>query len=535
MDNGHSRLDLCIDRELMDAFAAFSGDRSPLHMDPAHGRRSMFGGNVVHGMLPLMFLSRLLPPGPGRITRIQGRFLKPVFPGDAITLTCTHEPVEGGDRKVLFEVLRSGTVATRGSLVLSEDKSTRNRIDAPARGLLTGPIAIAEHHFASLSPGMRTDLPFRWAGEQMAAYRDLLALVPDAGTDEFADPGTFAALAMLSTLVGMRMPGRTATFQEFGLDLHTVFPTGDGQLIAEVAFCSAATSTITQDIRFTSEHGPVATGKISVHVAPPPFKTPTMEELGESGTGFGLKDQVVLITGASRGIGATTAKLFALHGARVVINYRASTEEADAVVRDIRAYGGQAMAAEADVTDAGAVARMVREVEQAWGPVDVLVNNAAGNFRPIPFLETRWEQVRDDIDTILQGAFNSAQAVIPGFIAKGGGRIVNVSTIAVETPPAQQTKYVLAKSALNGLTRSLAVEFADRGVRVNMVVPSFVETDLTSGHSRVAVNQLKAASPMKRLATARDVADAILFLASPRSGYTTGQKLLVTGGLAPFL
>jgi 3-oxoacyl-[acyl-carrier protein] reductase len=119
-------------------------------------------------------------------------------------------------------------------------------------------------------------------------------------------------------------------------------------------------------------------------------------------------------------------------------------------------------------------------------------------------------------------------------IAQGGGKIVNLSTVAVETPPRDQFKYVVAKSALTGITRSLAVELAEHNIQVNQVVPSMVETDLTRGVSSLALSKLKAASPMKRLATATEVSEAIVHLASRRSDHTTGQKYFVTGGLPPF-
>lgn len=539
MSNARTSLDLRITRELMDVFADLSGDRSSLHMDPAFGRRSMYGSNVVHGMLPLMFLPVLIrqlnPSGPLRISRIQGRFLKPLFPGDGIMISGTTEAT-GTGLKILFEVKRGDSLMTRGSISCGPAGTDVMPMDAAPGRMLTEHLSEADHRFEDIATGIRTTIAYLWGPEQAAACRDLITKGGhDGSVVNTVDIGAFGATALLSTLVGMRMPGRTATFQEFELDLARPLPPGPGRLSAVTAFRSAATNTITQDVELQVNDGPVARGKVSVHVAQAPFKPPTMEELAQGGTGFGLQDQVVLISGASRGIGAVTAKLFALHGARTVIDHRSSAAEAEAIVAEIRAHGGQAMAVQADVSDAEAVRAMIRTVEKAWGPVDVLVNNAAANFRPIPFLETSWDQVQADIDTIVKGAFNMAQAVIPGFLAKGGGRIVNLSTIAVETPPPQQTKYVLAKAALNGLTRSLAVEFADRNIRVNMVVPSFVETDLTSGHSRVAVNQMRAASPMKRISTARDVAEAILYLASPRSGFTTGQKLMVTGGLAPFL
>ncbi|MCB9170914.1 MAG: SDR family oxidoreductase [Flavobacteriales bacterium] len=542
MSNGDHSLQLYIGREMVEAFAAFSGDRSSLHIDPEFGRRGMFGANVVHGMLPLMFLPplvhRSLASDRWRIARAQARFLRPILPGGTVRLTCTVAHAGPGPAKLYFEAHRGDQVATRGSLLVEREGPAAPLPGDRPEGLMVERPDEAEHAFDTITTGIRSTLNFQWGPEQARALRQLQAMAAPAVEVhelEGGDPGAFAQIALLSTLVGMRMPGRTATFQEFELDLEHPLPVGDGSLAAEVGFRSTTAHTIAQDVSIRSGDTAIARGRVSVQVARPPFEPPTMDQLAKEGIDLGLAGQVVLITGASRGIGATTAKLFALHGARVVIDHRASANEADAIVREITDHGGEALAIQADVTDADAVRRMVDQVERTWGPVDVLVNNAVANFRPIPFLGTAWADVQADIDVVLKGAINTSQAVIPGFLTKGGGCIVNVSTIAVDAPPPLQTKYVVAKAALNGLSRALAVEFADRNIRVNMVVPHFVETDLTSGHGRVAVNQMKAASPMKRLATAREVADAIVFLASPRAGYTTGQRSMVTGGALPLL
>ena len=130
--------------------------------------------------------------------------------------------------------------------------------------------------------------------------------------------------------------------------------------------------------------------------------------------------------------------------------------EAETVANEINACGGDAIIHKADVTDPEQVRAMINEIVARSGTVHVLVNSAASNFRAIPFLETTWENVQDDLDVIVKGAFNCAQAVLPLMIAQGGGKIVNLSTVAVEVPPQDQFKYVVAKSALTGITRSLA-------------------------------------------------------------------------------
>lgn len=538
-----ARASFQVDRALMDAFAAFSGDHSPLHMDPDFAARSRYGSTVVHGVLPLLALpalvQELLPERTWSVRQVQARFLRPILPDDSVELIAT---LESGypEPAVHFELRRAGqdSPCTTGSLrLIPSTASGHAEQNAAGPSALCPPPLLAEHVIEDLAPGRSTELAFSWDAPQRQALQDLLHhVLPAHRHPAWAEP-FLALLALLSTQVGMVMPGRYATFQEFDLGFTGGHAPGSGAgtLRALVASVSSTSRSLVQDVRFDLEGKLVAEGRLVVQVARSPYVPPTMDELATTALDHGLAGRVVLITGASRGLGATTAKLFALHGARVVVNYRSAREQADAVVDDILRHGGEAMAVQADVSDEGAVRGMIDRIGERWGAVDVLVNNAVGNFRPIPFSETTWGQVEQDLSVILKGAFLVTQAVLPGMVAAGGGSIVNVSTLAVESPPRDQSKYVMAKSALNGLTRSLAVELAPRKIRVNMVVPGMMETDLTSGTDRIAVAQLKAATPLKRLAEPREVAQAIVFLASAQAGSTTGQKVLITGGLPPFL
>jgi 3-oxoacyl-[acyl-carrier protein] reductase len=178
---------------------------------------------------------------------------------------------------------------------------------------------------------------------------------------------------------------------------------------------------------------------------------------------------------------------------------------------------------------------MVQEISSAIGPIGVLVNNAAGNFLPADFLDLSWDEIQRDIDVIIRGAFNCCQAVLPSMMANKSGRIINISTTATDVPPQGQTKYVIAKSGLTGLTRSLAVEYAPHDVLVNMVVPSLVRTDLTRHMSPITLEQLQFETPMARHATPLDVARAVVYLASSLASFTTGERILVTGGNPPLL
>ncbi|HLG23072.1 MAG TPA: SDR family oxidoreductase, partial [Candidatus Manganitrophaceae bacterium] len=202
---------------------------------------------------------------------------------------------------------------------------------------------------------------------------------------------------------------------------------------------------------------------------------------------------------------------------------------------EIKGEGGEAFAAQADVSDPLQTRRMTEAAVQRYGTIHILVNNAVKDFRPADFLSLTWEEAQADLDVIVKGAFHCCQAVIPLMLEQGGGKIINISTVAVENPPPSQTKYVVAKSALVGLSRSLAVEFASKNIQVNLVTPGFVETDLVAHIPEAYRKKIAQETPMGRNASPSDVAKAIVFLASSYASFTTGQQILVTGGGAPYL
>jgi len=262
---------------------------------------------------------------------------------------------------------------------------------------------------------------------------------------------------------------------------------------------------------------------------------PTIKDMKTAAADMGIRGKVVLITGASRGIGETIAKLLSLHGARIIVNYHRGKDDATRVVREITAEGGDAIAVQADVTRLDEVRRMITEAGDRYGPINVLVNNAVRDFRPIPFLNLTWDEIQMDLDVVAKGAFHCCREVIPHMLVAGGGKIINISSVAVDDPPPDQVKYVLAKSALVGLTRSLSIEFAAKNIQVNLVVPNFIETDLVAHIPEGFRARIARETPMQRLGSPIEVAQAVVFLASSLSAFTTGQKIMVTGGGAPYL
>ncbi len=242
---------------------------------------------------------------------------------------------------------------------------------------------------------------------------------------------------------------------------------------------------------------------------------------------------VAVVTGASRGIGAAIARGLARNGFRVVVNYLSSKERAEELVQTIESDGGRALACRADIREEDGAVDLIETAARAFGPVSVLVNNAAGRIRTVPFKELRWDDFQADLDTHLRGTFYCCRAVVPAMTGTGYGKIINIgSAYAMGVPPRHLLHYVSAKAALIGFSKSLAVELGQHGISVNVVLPSITLTDQTS-HLPSRFMELEAGqTPMQRLAVPDDVAEAVLMLTMERSNFITGAVIPVTGGRA---
>ena len=255
-----------------------------------------------------------------------------------------------------------------------------------------------------------------------------------------------------------------------------------------------------------------------------------------------FQGQVVLITGAGRGIGAAIARAFALHGAAVAVNYLQDEASAQAVVAACleagRDAGGDAAAFRADVSDESEASRLVQQVVDEFGRLDVLVNNAFAPYAFDPeqrkrFSELAWDDYRAQFEGAVRAARHVCHAALPHLARRAQGAIVNVATSLVEHPVVPYHDYTTAKSALVGFSRNLAAELGPQGVRVNCVAPGLVYPTRSSEATRAGFREaIMAATPLRRLARPEDVAGPVMFLASPHSAFITGQMLLVDGGLA---
>jgi 3-oxoacyl-[acyl-carrier protein] reductase len=253
--------------------------------------------------------------------------------------------------------------------------------------------------------------------------------------------------------------------------------------------------------------------------------------------GMDFAGRTVLVTGSSRGIGASIAKAFGELGAVVVVNYLSNEQAAMEVVQHIQRAGGEAVALQADVTDSSSVERMVEEVADAFGGIDVVVNNALKHYSFNPKLRKtawamEWEDYQNQLDGSLGGAFHVCKAVIPHMKERGGGRIVNMVTNLIDFPVVPYHDYTTAKSALLGYSRNLAAELGAFGITVNCVAPGLTyPTDSSRDTKEDVKNAIIGLTPMGRLATPKDITGAVLFFASDWSSFITGQCIRVDGGL----
>ena len=238
-----------------------------------------------------------------------------------------------------------------------------------------------------------------------------------------------------------------------------------------------------------------------------------------------LSNRIALVTGASRGIGKAIAIALAAAGADVAVNYRQRKEEAEETVAAVKWSGRKSSAFGADVSDAGAVAAMVLEIERSLGPVDILVNNAG-----IALRQSLDEMTEADFDrTIavnLKSAFLCTQAVWPGMRSRGWGRIVNISSGAARGAGGFGVHYNASKAGMEGLTRGYAARLVKHGITVNAVAPSLIDTDMIASQRAESAARI----PLGRLGSSEEVAAAVVMVAG--NAYMTGQTVHVNGGLS---
>lgn len=242
-----------------------------------------------------------------------------------------------------------------------------------------------------------------------------------------------------------------------------------------------------------------------------------------------LKGKVAIVTGGSRGIGASIALELAKNGAKVVINYNIRKELADKVVAEINEFGGEAYAVQADVSESNEAAYLVQETINHYGKLDILVNNA-GITRDSTFKKLSQEDWRKVIDVNLNSVYNNTSAALPYLLESDAGRIINISSIIGQAGGFGQTNYAAAKAGLIGYTKSLALELAKSNVTVNAICPGFIGTEMVQAIPEKVLAGIVEKVPQKRLGKPEEIARGVVFLCKD-GDYITGQQLNINGGL----
>lgn len=239
---------------------------------------------------------------------------------------------------------------------------------------------------------------------------------------------------------------------------------------------------------------------------------------------------VALVTGASRGLGATIARRLAADGWPVAVNYRSGADLADGVVADIRRASGTADAFAADVTDEASVADLMDRVTDRLGPVTVLVANATGPQPAVPVESLDWQDHLDQLRFFVKSPTLLVRAALPGMARLGFGRVIQIGSDMFERALPGMSAYVAAKGAQLGLTRSWARELGPAGITVNLVAPGWIPVERHAGTPYEDLARYRADVPLGRLGTPDDVAAAVSYLASGEAGFVTGQRITVNGG-----
>lgn len=244
-----------------------------------------------------------------------------------------------------------------------------------------------------------------------------------------------------------------------------------------------------------------------------------------------LTDKIALVTGGSRGIGRQTAITLASYGATVIVNYNGSKNKADEVVQEIEKNGGTAVSYGCNVADYEAVESMMKDIVKEYGRLDILVNNA-GITKDGLLMKMSEEDYDAVLDTNLKGTFNCIKHISRQMLKQKAGRIINLSSVVGLYGNAGQVNYSASKAGVVGITKSVAKELGSRGITVNAVAPGFIVTEMTDAMPEDAKKQVADRIAMKCLGSVDDVAQTVVFLASDKAGYITGQVICVDGGMS---
>jgi len=323
----------------------------------------------------------------------------------------------------------------------------------------------------------------------------------------------------LSRVLGTRLPGPGVVWLSQSLRfVRPVYIDEEIEVVVQVSHASEL-GTMQLDTRVLNHRGEsVVTGQAKVMVL-------------QSEQKISWPELTAIVTGGSRGIGAASALALGEKKARVVVNYLENRKAAEAIVEQIEKSGGRGLAVQADVSSPEGAKKLIGAALDAFGSVAAIVNSASPPIVRKPFVDGEWSEIDAYLRAYVRSVYALTREALSGMRERGFGRIVNVLSTAIwGTPQAEMSSYVVAKSALWGLTKAMAVELAPLGITVNAISPSAVITDQWQDEPDSRARALAARIPLRRLATPENVAQAVTFLIGPEGSYITGTNLPIAGG-----
>jgi 3-oxoacyl-[acyl-carrier protein] reductase len=333
--------------------------------------------------------------------------------------------------------------------------------------------------------------------------------------------------SFISTVIGTKLPGPGALWVSQSFEFSLPVRLGDTLTVACTVLKKHPRDRLLElEMRITNQHGQAVLqgqGKVKLLEAPKPKADEPQTKL-----------KVAIVTGGAGGIGRAVCEQLAASGYAIVVNYLSSRDRAEALVRELNAIEPaktRAVAVQADVSTAEGCVLLRDAAQRHFGGVSALINAAAPRIVAKPLAELSWGDMQQHLDVQLKSAFLAIQAVAPAMVASGGGRIVSITTEAIDGAPVSGwTAYATAKGALATMSRYLAAELGPQGITVNCVSPGMTDTRFISGISEKQQLMAARAKPLRRLATPDDTAGTIAFLLSDAAAYITGQTLRVNGG-----
>lgn len=331
--------------------------------------------------------------------------------------------------------------------------------------------------------------------------------------------------SFISTIIGTKLPGDGALWFSQSLDFLLPVRVGDNlTIIAEVVKKNDKERIIELKTDIYNQNGQVVTkGFAKVKIVEQEVPTPLVSNIE-------AKDKVALIIGGTGGIGRAACIQLAKDGFNLIIHYHKNRNLADEIKADIEKLNQKAIVIKADILNDLEIKDIITKGLRAFERIDVVVNCAAVAIPNIKFQDLEWSDFLKQLELNIKSTFTIIKEILPVMLKNGYGKIINIGSYSVDKPNNEWASYITAKSALVGLTKSMALELAPKGIRVNLVTPSLVNTELTADIPEKTKLLTAAQTPLRRLASTSDVAGAISFLASEKSDFITGENIRVNGG-----